>query len=42
MFIMDADDLDFDMEEKGVYSMTVSDCDVEVWKRTDLVYAMVR
>ncbi len=42
LFIMDADDLDFDMEEKCVYSMTVSDCDVEVWKRTDLVYAMVR
>ena len=42
LFIMDADDLDFDMEEKGVYSMTVNDCDVEVWKRTDLVYAMVR
>ncbi len=42
LFIMDADDIDFDMEEKGVYTMTVSDCDVEVWKRTDLVYAMVR
>ncbi len=42
LFIINADDLGFDMEEKGVYSMTVSDCDVEIWKRTDLVYAMVR
>ena len=42
LFIMDADDIDFDMEEKGVYSMTVSDCDVDVWKRIELVYAMVR
>ncbi len=41
LFIVDSNDIGFDMEKKGEYLLVVQKCKVNVWKDADLLYAMV-
>ncbi len=41
LFIINSDDVKFDMGKNGTYLMNYNECTVKIWKTADLFYAMV-
>jgi hypothetical protein len=41
LFIINSEDLSFELKTERMYNITLRECDVKIWKATDQVYAMV-